>query len=176
MNSRFHTAGKLSRLKPLVFLPPVLIMGLIFFFSSQDALDSTNLSYPVTSELVLGVDRIFSLHLSAAQLFFYTELYHSLVRKIAHASEYFALTATLFVPLTLYRFRRPVLFCTVFGILYAASDELHQLFVPGRSASLKDVCIDGIGVLTAAVFYVFIRFLSGRRQRSLPVAAQLETH
>lgn len=30
---------------------------------------------------------------------------------------------------------------------YALSDELHQAFVPGRSASLWDVGIDGLGAL-----------------------------
>lgn len=33
------------------------------------------------------------------------------------------------------------------GILYAASDELHQYFVPGRACQLRDVVIDGLGVL-----------------------------
>jgi VanZ family protein len=32
------------------------------------------------------------------------------------------------------------------GIAYAASDELHQAFVPGRQGSVLDVLVDAIGV------------------------------
>ena len=30
-------------------------------------------------------------------------------------------------------------------VIYAVSDEIHQAFVPGRSAQLSDVCIDACG-------------------------------
>jgi VanZ family protein len=38
-----------------------------------------------------------------------------------------------------------------FAILYAATDEWHQTFVPGRHGSLRDVLIDSMGALLAAV-------------------------
>jgi VanZ family protein len=34
----------------------------------------------------------------------------------------------------------------VLGIAYAASDEVHQRFVPGRHGSVSDVLIDTVGV------------------------------
>lgn len=37
----------------------------------------------------------------------------------------------------------------VVGLLYAVSDELHQLFVPGRESSVIDVGIDAVGLLIA---------------------------
>ena len=33
------------------------------------------------------------------------------------------------------------------SFLYAVSDEFHQSFVPGRSASIRDVLIDTIGII-----------------------------
>lgn len=39
------------------------------------------------------------------------------------------------------------------SILYAASDEWHQNFVTGRSASIRDVAIDSIGALMGVAFY-----------------------
>ena len=35
------------------------------------------------------------------------------------------------------------------GAAYAVSDELHQLFVPGRECSVVDVFIDGAALVTA---------------------------
>ncbi len=37
----------------------------------------------------------------------------------------------------------------VFSVFYAATDEWHQSFVPGRAGAASDVIIDGLGALTA---------------------------
>jgi VanZ family protein len=40
------------------------------------------------------------------------------------------------------------------GLIYGASDEIHQLFVKGRSCDILDFCADAAGVLFAHfVFY-----------------------
>ena len=41
-------------------------------------------------------------------------------------------------------------------IFYALTDELHQLFVPGRCSAVTDVLIDSIGVLIANITYIII--------------------
>ena len=45
----------------------------------------------------------------------------------------------------------------LFGAFYAGTDELHQYFVPGRSARLFDVGIDTLGVLTGIGSYIALR-------------------
>ena len=60
------------------------------------------------------------------------------LRKLAHVIEYLALTLLL-VPVA----------CLA-ALVYAASDEWHQSFVPGRTATPRDVAIDGIGIALAA--------------------------
>jgi VanZ family protein len=62
------------------------------------------------------------------------------LRKLAHLAEYAVLGALLARAL-------PELAAQWAGIAYAASDELHQAFVPGRFGSLLDVAIDAAGVL-----------------------------
>ena len=42
-------------------------------------------------------------------------------------------------------------------ILYAASDEWHQGFTSGRTPSILDVIIDGIGGLVGLLSWYFIR-------------------
>ena len=64
-----------------------------------------------------------------------------ILRKCAHTAEF----AVLALLLTRAVDREaPAL---ALGILYAASDELHQAFVRGRHASPVDVAIDTVGLL-----------------------------
>ena len=62
------------------------------------------------------------------------------LRKLAHATEYAVLGLLL---------ARAVALVPAFalGVLYAASDELHQHFVAGREGAPHDVAIDAFGVL-----------------------------
>jgi len=47
------------------------------------------------------------------------------------------------------RLRWPGALAAVACILYAASDEWHQTFVPGRGGTVSDVCIDTTGIMLA---------------------------
>jgi VanZ family protein len=62
------------------------------------------------------------------------------LRKIAHATEFAILGALLL------RALREELPALALGIAYAASDELHQHFIPGRTGAPLDVAIDAVGV------------------------------
>jgi VanZ family protein len=73
------------------------------------------------------------------------------LRKLAHAAEYAILGALLVRALG-----RPGL-AFALGTLYAASDEVHQAFVPGRMGSLVDVAIDAIGVACGIVLWQRLR-------------------
>jgi VanZ family protein len=62
------------------------------------------------------------------------------LRKLAHATE-FAILGLL-----LARAVRSPRLAVGLGVLYAVSDELHQLTVAGREGSPLDVAIDAVGV------------------------------
>lgn len=85
--------------------------------------------------------------------------------KLLHTLEYFIfgyLIMRIFATSTGRSIRnRAVLLTLMAGTAYAASDEFHQLFVPGRTASLYDVLFDALGVLLAAALYIPIRFRFG---------------
>ncbi len=92
-----------------------------------------------------------------------------LIRKCAHMFEYgilFLLTRWASISI-----RRPSVPANFFAfficLLYAASDEWHQSFVPNRSAQLQDVGVDMVGVLIAALcsryFLVLKSFCSRTR-------------
>jgi VanZ family protein len=79
------------------------------------------------------------------------------LRKAAHVSEYAVLAVLLYRAFvhTVFQSRRALsaglvlLSCAA----YAASDELHQSFVPSRTASLRDVMIDVCGATLAVLLY-----------------------
>ena len=82
------------------------------------------------------------------------------VRKGAHFSEY-ALMGVLsfgaFVKIKKYipRYFVSLLFC----IVYAASDELHQMFVPGRAGMVRDVVVDSCGAAFGVLIACFISLM-----------------
>lgn len=57
----------------------------------------------------------------------------------------------------------PFAAAAVIGALYGLSDELHQSFVPGRSAELGDWVADALGVLAGLfAYHLWRRLRSGR--------------
>jgi len=69
------------------------------------------------------------------------------LRKLAHAAEFGVLGALLLRAID----RAGVAFAL--GALYAVSDELHQMFVPGRMGSPLDVAIDTLGVTCGVLLW-----------------------
>lgn len=73
-------------------------------------------------------------------------------RKAAHIFLYLVLGALLYHVVRQYSLplRRAVLLSIAIACLYAVSDEIHQLYIPGRSGEVRDVLIDtaasGVGV------------------------------
>ncbi len=67
---------------------------------------------------------------------------------IFHLMEYFIL-GFLVLPLAVRR-HQTILSAVILCALYAASDEFHQIFVAGRTASLSDWAVDVLGALLGA--------------------------
>ena len=67
------------------------------------------------------------------------------IRKLAHSNTY-----------KMYNKRRIILTIIV-GMVYATSDEIHQFFVPGRSAEVRDVCIDTLGVICGVIIATVVK-------------------
>lgn len=82
--------------------------------------------------------------------------------KLAHFLAYTVLGLLLARAQTLGGHR--VWLALVLGLAYAASDELHQRFVPGRSADLADLAADALGVAAGVAFY--------HRRRTRPLRTQ----
>ena len=145
----------------------VLLMVLIFWFSAQEAEDSQELSDGFYWLLMSGQVPILSWIALETPLF---ELFP--LRKCAHAFVYFCLGMTTGSRAGFsgqYEGERgrvlkgrvvlPWLVC----VAYACSDELHQLFVAGRSGEIRDVMIDSSGALAGVLLVLFLFFVSRKK-------------
>ena len=133
----------------------VLCMVTIFFFSSDEADASTKKSDGLiirTSEMLLGRK------LNNSEKLKYTSKYFKPIRKSAHFTIYLLLGLLFTSLLKEYNIidKRCIIYTLIFVFLYACSDEIHQLFVAGRSGEILDVLIDTSGGMVGSVFYKLI--------------------
>jgi VanZ family protein len=139
-----------------------LAFGLIFYLSSQPATESGAWSRSLTRWLVVHVSEWYP---DAGMHF---ERVHHLFRKNAHFFIYGLLGILVFNALRLSPlrgWRRAGMSLTI-CVLVAISDEIHQYFVPGRGAQVRDVIIDGAGAATAIVIcWAVSRMRAGWRKR-----------
>jgi len=68
-----------------------------------------------------------------------------IIKKLAHFSEYFILVILWYRALGQSSLNNVFLV----ALIYAFTDEIHQLFVPGRTGTIRDIAIDGAGIITA---------------------------
>lgn len=59
-----------------------------------------------------------------------------------------------------------VMAAAIFTLFYGISDEFHQSFVPGRSASVFDLLADGLGGVAGAGLARYLSRLPGRKRGS----------
>ncbi|HHY28165.1 MAG TPA: VanZ family protein [Desulfitobacterium dehalogenans] len=131
-----------------------LWMGIIFYLSAQVAAQSDELSQGIAQRLFSAVAKAFpGLNMDSIQSNF-------LVRKSAHFLTYLVLSVLTMNALGRSGIKggRQIAVAVGICVLYAISDEVHQLFVPGRSGQIKDVLLDSGGAIVGAALYrLFVR-------------------
>lgn len=156
-----------TKARRLIFLALTLgWMAVIFAFSAQVAAESDATSdgfITVLCSLFLSGFK----SLSQAEKLEIIDNLTFVVRKCAHAGVYALLAVWVmgfFQTLDLPRKRRFLLTLLV-CVLYAASDELHQFFVPGRSCQLRDVGIDSAGAAAGAALWLLGEHILERKRK-----------
>lgn len=154
---------KITKRMTVYFFLMLAVMAAIFAFSAQNSDSSADLSHAFANSamgqlLMRFLPRIFSND-------FMIE-----VRKYAHVFEYLLLgisAALLMRELSEDRALKAGLSAELLCLLYAASDEWHQSFVPGRACRLSDVGVDSIG-FTAGIILILLAasFFKKNKKRS----------
>ncbi|MGB6432078.1 MAG: VanZ family protein [Candidatus Acidiferrales bacterium] len=133
------------------WIAAALWAGWIFFASTE------RFGGAHTSRIVIPILRWLFPHAAMATLL----AVHLAIRKSAHVFEYFVFSVLLWLGIRTapgrWQFRWALLAVAIAGV-YGASDEFHQIFVPGRGASVHDVMIDVCGaILAQVVIWLWLR-------------------
>lgn len=158
-------------------------MVLIFMFSAQPATESSQISGRVSYRLVNGIDRMFALGQSEEEIERTAKKIDFPVRKCAHMSEYAVLSLLSLLLVFAYgknmkeysmqasevcsgggKWGRKYLCAFLVTAGYAVTDEIHQVFVPGRAGRFTDVLIDSAGALAALLCAGIIIKLKNRKR------------
>jgi len=130
-------------------------MMLIFYLSSQVAPASNELSKGFLDQLLKIIGTIFpSIELSQS-------LSNHLIRKFAH---FFAYMILGLISMNVFK-KHPkrVLISLLICVVFASSDEFHQLFVPGRGGMLTDVVIDSLGGILGLIIFEVLCIYKGQK-------------
>ena len=137
----------------------VLWMGFIFSMSCENAEESSNTSGQ-TIKVVLSTVPEFEKQPEEVKVNIIEEL-QFIVRKSAHFIGYMILgilASCLILHYENINKKYPLAF--LICVIYAISDEIHQLFVPGRAGQVRDVLIDSAGSLLGIILVMaFVKIL-----------------
>jgi len=119
----------------------IALLVLIFCLSHQNGEDSTETSGWFTSLL---------------NFIFPFELTEDFVRTMAHFSEFACLSFFMNNLFVSYKDKLTPVFACALSFFYAITDEIHQIFVPGRACQFLDMMVDLAGIVSGMIVYSII--------------------
>lgn len=137
----------------------VLWMMVIFFFSAQDKEESGAVSETFSDRIVSTAGWLLHLDIDEERIHEIALAIEGFVRKGAHMTEYAFLAILLYIWIGRWRISRMRRYCiaSFLAVLYACSDEFHQLFVAGRAGRISDVIVDGAGAVLGLAFLLLVQ-------------------
>lgn len=154
----------MKKIKVVSCIATIAVMALIFFFSAQTATDSSKTSSGITRKIA----EIVALVINADNVKSIQDVLHTIVRKAAHFTLFFMLALSVANNVfQLFGTEKGKLFIitVAFCLFYAITDEVHQMFVPGRAAMLNDIIVDFSGSLCGGGMFILLRYLYKRRKK-----------
>lgn len=140
-----------KKIKYVKCIIAIICCIIIFSFSAVPATASTKQSKGLTYNVIKLLN---GNKLSERDLEKLTKKINPVIRKIAHFSIYMILAIFTYMFIEELntksksekeRLRKNILYTCIFCIIYAIFDEIHQIYVPGRTGKVIDVVIDTLG-------------------------------
>lgn len=153
---------KLNIIRGILITALIAIFVTIFGFSNQNSETSSGLSQKVTNFVVEIVPTI--KNMPEAEKEKVVDRIESIVRKIAHYSIYTLVGILLMGLMSTYKIKEldRLAISLIIGVIYASTDEIHQVFVPGRGPLITDVILDSMGVLTGIFIVMLVLKIYGK--------------
>ncbi len=135
----------------------IIWMVVIYSFSAQSANESELLSSGITDWTIQLLNRVLpNLNI---------ETLHLIIRQLAHLIIFLILGVLLLNALNQSDSNERVNFvlALLISLIYAISDEIHQIYVPGRVGQIYDVLVDFLGSLIGIkIFIIYNNFKKNR--------------
>lgn len=148
----------INKNKILPWIPVIIWMGAIFYMSAQPAAESNDLSKGIVEKIFVTLSKIFFLDIETITINHMVLGSNHYLRKSAHFIVYFILGILVAFVLIKNSFKGKAIYISfLLCVLFAISDEIHQLFVAGRGGLLKDSILDSLGALTGILFYFLVK-------------------
>ncbi|MDY4077598.1 MAG: VanZ family protein [Clostridium sp.] len=138
-------------MKKILIVFCILWLGFIYYNSSQSGLESNKISYKV-------VNTISNKNVAEENINYFVGNFNKFIRKNAHLIEYLVLSILL--GNIFFRYNKKgidgIVYILFVVLIFAVSDEFHQLYVVGRNSNVIDIVIDFVGgVIGTIIFYLF---------------------
>lgn len=143
---------KITRL--IFFILTIATFATIFMFSNQNGEESGTTSRGVTKAIIEALPM--TKYLDEERKIELIENAQTIVRKLAHFSIYAVAGINLMGFVNTYdklKQKDKILITISVGVIYALSDEFHQMFSGGRTPAIGDVCIDTFGVMFGLIVF-----------------------
>lgn len=125
----------------IIFLILIILNSMIIFgFSAQNGEKSSTISKSIITKIADIINVKEEKFLQKGEI---------IIRKLAHFGIYtlLGIWSTSFILTFEIVKRKQIIGVIIWGIIYATTDEIHQLFVNGRNGSISDVILDTLGVI-----------------------------
>ena len=123
---------------------------IIFYLSDQTATESSSTSDSLIDLIFKLIGQVFSA---------------DLIRSLAHFCEYAGLGFLVHNLLFAIKDKLKPLIAIFLSFGYSITDEIHQLFVPGRSFQLIDLTVDLAGIVLGVVVFCLLIFIKHKVQK-----------
>lgn len=128
---------------------------IIFMFSNQAGSSSINTSDKFASKVIDKVYEVANKEITLKEKKKLIIKTRFIVRKIAHFTLYFTLGLIVYLLLLSHNVKHSVILSIIICFLFGCVDEIHQYFVPGRTARVYDCIVDTLGSMTSIYLVYF---------------------